>query len=173
MKLFKIKNKLNKNQNNNEFQETVKLKDLTSLQFKNWHTKNCHGYECKRCIFKGTECNPENTYLCWVENKNIFNKKFLNKKITIQYDILLTLEEKTELEAMLLPIKDKIISLRYREKVDSYGNQIAYLEYVIKCDYDNTKTEDIALPTFKKGSKYKKLNIYDKYTLKDLHLFEF
>lgn len=60
----------------------IKLKDLTCEQYKNWKNKQCRSSNCKNCIFYTVSCGEWRND-CWVNNKDLYNEKFLNQEVEL------------------------------------------------------------------------------------------
>ena len=61
----------------------VKLRNLTSEQYKNWCKNNCGKYDCEKCIFFKINCFYEDSH-CWIKNKDIYRDKFLDQEVEIE-----------------------------------------------------------------------------------------
>ena len=59
-----------------------KLRDLTEGEYKKWLNKNCYQYNCNKCIFRNVSCLYD--FDCWINNKDIYSEKFLNKEIEVE-----------------------------------------------------------------------------------------
>ena len=62
----------------------VKLRDLTGEQYCRW-LKNHNCSSCEDCLFKIVECGYTNQR-CWLDNKEIYNDKFLDQEIEVEED---------------------------------------------------------------------------------------
>ena len=60
----------------------VKLRDLTGEQYCRW-LKNHNCSSCEDCLFKIVECGYANQR-CWLDNKEIYNDKFLDQEIEVE-----------------------------------------------------------------------------------------
>ena len=60
-----------------------KLRDLTPEEWEKWKEKNCkcRDYACGKCIFDKVGCSK---YDCWVDNKDLYSDKFLNREIEVE-----------------------------------------------------------------------------------------
>lgn len=45
-----------------------------------YRQKECFYQKCLVCPFKNVECNPDRAE-CWINHKDLYSKKFLNRKI--------------------------------------------------------------------------------------------
>lgn len=61
----------------------VKLRDLTPEQYKNWYRDYCCGH-CEGCVFDKTNCDPHDERFCWVNNKDLYSDKFLDREVEIE-----------------------------------------------------------------------------------------
>ena len=59
----------------------VKLRDLTSEQYKKWYENNCSELKCEDCIFCNVRCGLG--IFSWVKNKDTYSDKFLDQEIEI------------------------------------------------------------------------------------------
>ena len=66
-----------------EEKKKIKLKDLTLEQYKKWEDKNCLNMDCKDCNFYKVSCDDRKDD-CWINNKDLYNEKFLNQEIEIE-----------------------------------------------------------------------------------------
>ena len=60
----------------------VKLRDLTGEQYCR-RLKNHNCSSCEDCLFKIVECGYANQR-CWLDNKEIYNDKFLDQEVEIE-----------------------------------------------------------------------------------------
>ena len=74
--------------------------------------------------------------------------------------------ERKYLSAVIKPFRDKVISIAnyYEESIDNN-----YIEIEVKQNYCN-ENQYVSLPYFKKGTMYKGMEEYKKYTLEELGL---
>lgn len=79
---------------------------------------------------------------------------------------ILTDKEKEYLSAVIKPFRDKVISIAnyYEESIDNN-----FIEIEVKQNYCN-KNQYVSFPYFKKGTMYKGMEEYKKYTLEELGL---
>ena len=79
---------------------------------------------------------------------------------------ILTDKEKEYLSAVIKPFRDKVISIAnyYEESIDNN-----FIEIEVKQNYCN-ENQYISFPYFKKGTMYKGMEDYKKYTLEELRL---
>ena len=79
---------------------------------------------------------------------------------------ILTDKEKEYLSAVIKPFRDKVISIAnyYEESIDKN-----FIEIEVKQDYCN-ENQYVSFPYFKKGTMYKGMEEYKKYTLEELGL---
>lgn len=59
-----------------------KLKDLTPEEWDKWRGSSC--ITCHKCIFKRTICDKSWNDSSWINNKDIYNEKFLNQEIEVE-----------------------------------------------------------------------------------------
>ena len=148
----------------------IKLRDLTSEQFERWMKDNCGHAEyvdCTDCPFFFSNCIVDEKK-SWVNNKDLYSDKFLDIEIEVADEPLLTYKEKTYLENVLKPYKDRIIYIRKQTVGRKWAEIIIKLESIIA-----EKLYDmISLPVFEKDKYYKNMEIDRQYTLKDLELFK-
>lgn len=150
-----------------------KLKDLTIEDWKNWKKFNCLKKDCSNCIFKTLGCYDDvytGDEYAWVNNKEIFNKDFLNLEVEIEAKDILDKVEKEYLENVLRPFKNRKIKIR---KDIFCNNEYEYILINIKCPASNNylNYECITMPCFKKGKMYRNMELNKEYTLKELGLF--
>lgn len=58
-----------------------KIKDLTENEYRFYMKKTCFRIKCKDCPFNNTMCEINDG--CWMFNKDLYSKKFLNQKVEI------------------------------------------------------------------------------------------
>lgn len=61
----------------------VKLRDLTEKQYEIWLAKNCYYTKCVNCPFAKVYCDLTSKNN-WINNKDLYSSKFLNKEIEIE-----------------------------------------------------------------------------------------
>lgn len=147
----------------------IKLRDLTSEQFERWMKDNCGHAEyvdCTDCPFFFSNCFVDEKK-SWVNNKDLYTDKFLDIEIEVA-ETLLTTEEKTYLENVLKPFKDRIIDIRKRE----VGLYWAEINIRLKSIINEKLYDYISLPVFEKDKYYKNLANNQPYTKEDLELFK-
>ena len=88
------------------------------------------------------------------------------KKIIKLLKAILDEKEKEYLSAVIKPFRDKVISIAnyYEESIDNN-----FIEIEVKQNYCN-ENQYVSLPYFKKGTMYKGMEEYKKYTLEELGL---
>ena len=88
------------------------------------------------------------------------------KKIIKLPKAILDEKEKEYLSAVIKPFRDKVISIAnyYEESIDNN-----FIEIEVKQNYCN-ENQYVSLPYFKKGTMYKGMEEYKKYTLEELGL---
>lgn len=59
-----------------------KLRDLTPEEWDKWRGSNC--ITCHKCIFERTICDKSWNYSSWINNKDIYNEKFLDQEIEVE-----------------------------------------------------------------------------------------
>lgn len=61
-----------------------KLRDLTPDEYEQWAKKNCKiSKECCECPFYAVQCQWHKV-ICWVNNKDLYSDKFLDKEIEVE-----------------------------------------------------------------------------------------
>lgn len=60
--------------------KTKKLRDLTEEEWNKWKDKNCN-YRCGKCLFSMAVCNDRD---CWVNHKDFYSNKFLDREIEVE-----------------------------------------------------------------------------------------
>ena len=60
----------------------VKIRDLTEEEYKEY-VKGCDKRICVKCLFNDVECNS-NYNNCWVNHKDLYSDKFLDKEIEVE-----------------------------------------------------------------------------------------
>lgn len=150
--------------------QKIKLRDLTKEQFEKWRKENC-GYgkyvDCVDCPFIFSNCliNGEES---WLKNKDLYSDKFLDIEIEVRDESLLTTKEKTYLENVLRPFKDRIIYI----KKQTIGRNWAEINLKIGSIIAEKLVDIISLPVFEKDKYYKNLEVNRLYTIVDLELFK-
>ena len=147
----------------------IKLRDLTSEQFERWMEDNCGHAEyvdCTDCPFFFSNCIVDEKK-SWLNNKDLYSDKFLDIEIEVA-ETLLTAEEKTYLENVLIPFKDRIIDIRKRE----VGLYWAEINIRLKSIINEKLYDYISLPVFEKDKYYKNLVNNKPYTKEELELFK-
>ena len=54
----------------------------TKEEYKEWLNKNCHPYNCEKCIFCNVSCLDGGD--CWVNHKDLYSDKFLEQEIEVE-----------------------------------------------------------------------------------------
>ena len=147
----------------------IKLRDLTKEQFERWMKDNCGHAEyvdCTDCPFFFSNCIVDEKK-SWLNNKDLYSDKFLDIEIEVA-ETLLTAEEKTYLENVLIPFKDRIIDIRKRE----VGLYWAEINIRLKSIINEKLYDYISLPVFEKDKYYKNLVNNKPYTKEELELFK-
>lgn len=67
-----------------EKKKKVKIRDLTEEEYKEY-VKGCDKRICVKCLFNDVECNS-NYNNCWVNHKDLYSDKFLDKEIEVEED---------------------------------------------------------------------------------------
>ena len=84
---------------------------------------------------------------------------------------ILDIEEKTYLEAVLRPFKDRVESVYKKAINSSVEGNIEFLTFDAKSAWQGHK-DYFSFPTFKAGTMYKGMELDKEYTLKELGLFD-
>lgn len=87
----------------------IKLKDITEKQYTTFRQFQCSS-KCKSCPLNLVECDS-NFENCWIYNKGLYNKEFLNKYLELEPSIF-NKEEKKYLHNLLKS---------YKRKIEKYG----------------------------------------------------
>lgn len=134
-----------------------KLRDVTKEEFEQWRNNTCSGIFCKDCMFKSVICSGSPS---WVNNKEIFSDKFLNKEIEIETPDILDKEEKEYLSAVIKPFRNRVTNITKLATCESFEYIFIYVKTM----------EGFSLPSFKSNTMYKGMKLNKEYTLKDLGL---
>lgn len=105
-------------------------------------------------------------------NQEWVNSTMLEQLLLGDYEIIkipkpiLDKKEKEYLSAVIKPFRDKVISIAnfYEESIDNN-----FIEIEVKQNYCN-ENQYVSFPYFKKGTMYKGMEEYKKYTLEELGL---
>lgn len=96
----------------------------------------------------------------------------LNYLLNGVYEIeqsILTQKEKTYLEGVLKPFKDRVVNIY--KYVSPFDKENEFISVKLK-NYKNTYHEDFEFPCFSKDDMYKGMMIDKHYTLEELGLFQ-
>lgn len=145
----------------------IKLRDLTKEQWDDWLRINCC-VECSNCPAKGGSCAESDDESVWINNKEIFNDKFLDKEIEIEVPDILDKKEKEYLSAVIKPFRDKIRFIAKQEEL-YYNAESIHITINVEIG-DKQTIQTITLPYFLKNSAYKRMKLNKIYTLKELGL---
>lgn len=146
-----------------------KLKDISLEEFKVWSIKNCKQLSCEKCVFSKVCCD-EFSRNCWVNNKDIYSDKFLNQEIEIEIKDVLYEVEKKYLKSIIIPFKDRVVSIEKKKNINSEGT-FYYIGIIVKHIAIDRFSEAIYFPYFKPESKmYEGMELNKEYTLKELGL---
>lgn len=140
----------------------IKLRNMTAEQWDKWNQKNCFEAVCEKCPFISCDCCRSSWGHSWVNHKDMFSDKFLDQEVEID-EPQLTEKEKTYLENVIQPFKDKVLYIK------KYFNP-AHGDENINIVIDHEPS--ILLPKFEKNKYYENLKIDKAYTLKELGLFK-
>jgi hypothetical protein len=127
--------------------KTIKLRDLTKEQFVAWRGEKCSCTNCDNCPFRCVNCNSCDAIL-WVNNKDVFNDKFLDQTIEIEVPDLLTEEEKELLKDFDYFSLNSLTAIKIRLIGDSklltlyHGSDDFYVEFYVKNYLFKGLTED-------------------------------
>ena len=145
----------------------IKLRDLTKEQWDDWFRINCC-VKCDNCPAKGGSCDESDDESVWINNKEIFNDKFLDRKIEIEVPDILDKEEKEYLSNVIKPFRNKI---RFIAKEEELYYNAESIHITIQVDLEDRQIiQIITLPYFLKNSAYKRMKLHKIYTLKELGL---
>lgn len=89
----------------------IKLRDMTKEQWDSYKINVCM-YLCTDCPIKAGKCFLSNNEYSWINNKDMYNDKFLDQEIEIDIPDILTKEEKEYLSAVIRPFRNKVIYIR-------------------------------------------------------------
>lgn len=150
-----------------------KLKDITIEEYKDWYMKNCYCSDgsCDTCPFESVNCTCSTSKIIWINNKDLYSDKFLNKEIEIDDPDILDKKEKKYLENILRPFKNNIQYIIKQTGPDHFDTEYiaTFINSITNTDW--LDKEYTAVPFFKKGTMYKNMEIGKKYTLEELGLF--
>lgn len=104
----------------------------------------------------------------WIYFRPFIETLLEAKGFKICQESILDKQEKEYLEAVLRPFKNRV---RYIEKISSPTSNYVY-EFIVIGVQTSESYDEIIFPYFKTGTKYKGMNLYKGYTLKELGLFE-
>lgn len=69
----------------------IKLKDMTKEQWISWLNDNClltqkcvSSHDCNDCPFNHVNCYHPDNEDAWINNKDLYSRKFLNQKVEIE-----------------------------------------------------------------------------------------
>ncbi len=153
-----------------------KLRDITVEEYKDWYMKNCYCSDgsCNTCPFESVNCSCSTSKINWINNKDLYSDKFLNKKIEIDGPDILDKKEKEYLESVIKPFKNNVQYIIKQSALNGQDNS----EYEYITIFINTTTnigwvgqEYIAFPYFKKATMYTNMIVNKRYTLEELGLF--
>lgn len=135
-----------------------KLRDVTKEEFEEWNNRSCFGRKCDTCIFRNVNCSAYEDD-AWVNNKDIYSDKFLDRTIQVKVDEILDEKEKEYLSYVIKPFKHRI---EYIRKFKSGHGQCISIK-IIDGDF-------MYFPDFVNTNMYVGLMLDKKYTLKELGL---
>lgn len=141
----------------------IKLRDLTVEQW-NSYRNECTG-SCDKCIFGFTVCYYSDVKTSWINNKNLYSDKFLDKEIEINIPNILDEIEQKYLSAVIKPFRNRVV---YIKKVACTDNRY-FINIKISSKLTSSKIEFFYLPLFQ-NNMYKGMEIGKEYTLADLGL---
>lgn len=150
----------------------IKLRDMTKEQWdKNTYSlcklymhKDCK--DCKGCIFEMVFCSPSILRYSWINNKDLYNDKFLDQEVEIETPDILDEAEKRYLRAVIRPFRNRVISISKYFYV--FDNAYA-IDIYTKSSVGIFETEIIRLPLFR-NEMYKGMEKNKSYTLEELDL---
>lgn len=138
----------------------IKLKDLTAEQWDTYRSK-CKG-NCDNCVCCFGNCFYSDKKISWINNKDMYSDKFLNRKIDIDTSSVLTKKEKEYLSKVIKP---------FREHVDSILRKMEDGEHVIWIMGNGHYYTRIRLFENEKHKyPFRKMQYDYKYSLKNLEL---
>lgn len=145
----------------------IKLRDMTSEQWDANKDSLCN-FCCSECVFKPVNCLESIFRSSWINHKDIFEDKFLDKEIEIEEQDILDKEEKEYLSAVIKPFRDKVISIK---KLIYFGcyHKVYFINIQINNNSDILGFQNVELPYFQ-DNMYEKMEIDKKYTVEDLGL---
>ncbi len=149
--------------------KTIKLKDLTKNQWICYRKNICTKIDCKYCPFEKVICSEVTENDSWVNNKDLFSDKFLNREITMEVEDVLTEEEREYLSIVIKPYKNHIV--RIIKEIDNKESDSDNLLLVIFLKEHNVHTPMIPLFKNEKGEyAFAGMKMHLEYRLSDLGL---
>lgn len=141
-----------------------KLRDVTKEEFEEWNNRNCFGRKCDTCIFRNVNCSAYEDD-AWVNNKDIYSDKFLDRIIEVKVDAVLDEVENEYLTNIIKPFKKQVVEIvKFR---DLYIRK----DHIVIYYLDEIGTQKrITLPDFTCESMYKSMEPDKPYKLKELGL---
>lgn len=153
-----------------------KLRDITIEEYKKWYMKNCYCSDgsCNTCPFESVNCSCSTSKINWINNKDLYSDKFLNKEIEIDGPDILDKKEKEYLESVIKPFKNNIHHII--KQAGPSGRDHSDYEYITifintNSNIDWLGQEYIVFPFFKKATMYTNMIVNKRYTLEELGLF--
>lgn len=147
-----------------------KLRDVTPSEYREWEKKHCalNTIDCANCAFHYVMCRSWGP--SWVKHKNLYSDNFLNQEIEIEIKDVLDEVEKKYLKSIVIPFKDRVVSIEKKKNINSEGT-FYYIGIIVKHIAIDRFSEAIYLPYFKPESKmYEGMELNKEYTLKELGL---
>ena len=139
----------------------IKLRNLTKEQWDKYLSKICIiEIGCNTCPLSGACCEHSTDKYAWINNKDIFNDKFLDQEIEMKFPDILNKDGKEYLSNLIKPFRDKIL---YISKILSGDNNFISINFGNKHRYIFPIEEEDRY-------KYCGMKYYQQYTLEELGL---
>lgn len=146
----------------------IKLRDMTAEQWDANKDSLCN-FCCSECVFKPVNCLESIFRSSWINHKDIFEDKFLDKEIEIEEQDILDKEEKEYLSAVIKPFRDKVISIKKLIYVFFNYRMVYFINIKVNNEFAILGFQNIKLPYFQ-DNMYEGMNLNQEYTLEDLGL---
>ena len=148
----------------------IKLRDMTAEQWDKNRTSLCNlfsnGY-CENCVFQCVGgCSDSFYRSSWINHKDCYSDKILDREIEIEVPDILEEEEKRYLSNIIKPFRHRVINI-----VKIGYNDLYFISIKIQSRFTLNKIDHIDLPLFN-TDMYEGMESNKNYTLKDLGLFQ-
>ena len=138
-----------------------KLRDLSVEELEQYCSEN----GCASCALRWLSCSSR--FEAIREHKDIFNDKFLDQKIEIEVEDVLTNKEKDFLFS-LVELFGEFGEVKKIKKCSSTTQEKEWL--ILGVLNITSEIEYVSLPEFKKGTMFKGMEYAKEYTLEELGL---